>query len=112
MLTKIICEKYRSMQKGALCGFADLYFPEVGFGIRGYKLFQKDGRRWVNPPSKEYTNTEGEKAYQQYQFYKEKEDNDAFTRLALDAISEYCTSQSQTETVDYQAPYKDEDVPF
>jgi hypothetical protein len=52
----------RRIGKGSLVGSFDCELPS-GLKINGMLLFEKDGRRWVNPPSKEWTDREGAKKY-------------------------------------------------
>ena len=48
----IECLKYKPINKGSLLGYADIFVPKMGLEIFGCSLHQKDGRRWVNFPSK------------------------------------------------------------
>ncbi len=50
------------LRKNSLIGSFDLEMPS-GLVVRGAMLFEKDGRRWVNFPSKEWTNADGAKQY-------------------------------------------------
>jgi hypothetical protein len=52
----------RHIRKGTLVGAFDLELPS-GLKIIGAMLFEKDGRRWVNFPSKEWIDKEGAKKY-------------------------------------------------
>ena len=57
----IECIKFKSHVDGCLQGFADIYSDVTGLETYGCTLWMKEGRRWVNMPSKEYTNAEGQK---------------------------------------------------
>jgi hypothetical protein len=50
------------IRKNTLIGSFDLQMPS-GLIVRGAMLFEKDGRRWVSFPSKEWTKQDGTKAY-------------------------------------------------
>jgi hypothetical protein len=49
------------LRKNSLIGSFDLEMPS-GLIVRGAMLFDKDGSRWVNFPSKEWTKSDGTKA--------------------------------------------------
>lgn len=104
----IECLKYQSVNKGLLVGFADFYIPKTGIEIFGCQLFQKDGKRWINMPSREYTNAEGEKKYMPYIRFRENAHKDLFTELALKAIDKKCAEMQSKTPPD--APQ--EEVPF
>jgi hypothetical protein len=48
----------RRIGKGLLIGCVDLELPS-GMIIRGVMLMESAGKRWINLPSKEWTNREG-----------------------------------------------------
>jgi hypothetical protein len=50
------------LRKSSLIGCFDLQMPS-GMIVRGAMLFEKNGRRWVNFPSKEWTKPDGTKSY-------------------------------------------------
>jgi hypothetical protein len=50
------------LRKNSLVGCFDLQMPS-GMIVRGAMLFEKNGRRWVNFPSKEWTKPDGTKSY-------------------------------------------------
>jgi hypothetical protein len=52
----------RHIRKGTLVGAFDLEMPS-GLKILGAMLFEKDGKRWVNFPSKEWIDKDGNKKY-------------------------------------------------
>jgi hypothetical protein len=52
----------RRIGKGTLVGSFDVELSS-GMKINGMMLFEKDGRRWVNFPSKEWIDKEGNKKY-------------------------------------------------
>lgn len=86
----IECTKFTSFQKNTLLGYADFFIPKMGLEIFGCQLHQKNGRRWVNLPSKEFTTPAGEKAYAPIVRFKEKEHQIRFGDEALKAIDTFC----------------------
>jgi len=92
----IICKSFKSHLKGSLQGFADLYIDKWKGTVRGCQLHMKDGKRWVNFPSKEYM-VNGEKKYQHFFWFEDKETSDSFSEAAKKAIDLYCTEQRNNE---------------
>ncbi len=86
----IECLKFQSVNKGSFVGFADFFIPKTGLEIYGCQLFQKEGKRWINMPAREYTNSDGEKKFASYIRYRENSHKDMFTELALKAIDKKC----------------------
>lgn len=104
----IECIRYTPVNKGSLVGYADLYVVKWDFEIFGCQLYQKDGKRWVNFPSKEYQDKQtGEKKYSFVNRFRNKNNFEAFTKSAKEAI-EKKAAEGQT----YQAPIEDNEVPF
>ena len=90
----IECMKYKQVNKGSLLGYADLYAPKMGLEIFGCSLHQKDGKRWVNLPSREYTDDQGQKKYAPILKFPNKFHMDEFTRQAKEAIEKKCGEQA------------------
>jgi hypothetical protein len=59
---QFIVSNARRLDKGALLGSFDLEAP-CGIKIIGAMLFEKNGKRWINFPSKEWTKDDGSKGY-------------------------------------------------
>lgn len=109
----IECIRFKSYQKGHLQGFADLYIPKWGVEICGCSMYMKDGNRWLNLPSNEYTNNEGEKKFAPFLRFKEKKHWELFMKEAKKAVDEWCAANAQKEEQpfdDSAAP--DEELPF
>jgi len=85
----IECTRYKENNKGAVLGFADFYLPAWGIEINGCSLCQNEKGRWVNLPSKMYTNSEGEKKFAPYIRFKKKEDWERFCNEAKEAVDRY-----------------------
>jgi hypothetical protein len=103
----IECLKYTSVNKGSLLGYADFYVPKTGQEIYGCQLHQKEGRRWINLPSKEYTNDLGEKKFAPCVRFRERSHMDAFSEACKKAIEKKCA-----EAPAYSAPAQEEELPF
>ena len=48
------CIKFNPYEKGTLRGFADVRIPKFGMVFYSLSLHEKEGKRWVNFPSKSY----------------------------------------------------------
>lgn len=82
----IECIKYKAVNKGALCGFADLYVSDFDLEIFGCGVFQKDNRIWVTFPSKEIIDQDGLKRYYSHVKFRDKSRMEAFIHEAMKAI--------------------------
>lgn len=101
------CTRFKSVITGYLQGFADLYVEKWGLEIKGCSLYMKEGRRWINLPSKEFTTPEGEKAYSPIVKFREKDSMDKFTEEAKKAIDRYCS-----ENTNDQDTFENSECPF
>lgn len=52
----------RKLSKGALIGFFDVTLPS-GMKLKGCTLLEKDGKKWIGLPSREWTKADGTKSY-------------------------------------------------
>ena len=94
----IECIRFVSCPKGYLLGFADFYIPKWDLEVFGFKLYSKEGNRWVNAPAREYINNEGEKKFAPYIRFREKEHYDTFLEQAKLAIDKWCAANSNTSS--------------
>jgi len=117
----IECTNYRAHTAGALQGFADFYVPKWGLEIKGCSVFMKDGRSWINLPSKEYTKATGEKGFQPLVTFREKAHMDSFTKHAKEGIDKWIKAnvggaqvdQGREEPQDIkEKSFNDEDLPW
>ena len=81
----IKCIKYKSYVKGTLLGFADIFVPKWGVEIYGLTYHQKDGKRWVNFPSREYEK-DGEKKHAPYFKFPDNSNYNIFCEKVKEAI--------------------------
>ena len=106
----IECVEFREHEKGALIGFATIWVEKMGLEIDGFSLYQKDGRRWVNMPSREYKDKDtGEAKYKSTIRMRNKEHYNMFLEGVRDAIDLYRASKA-TESVHNDEPL--EPAPF
>lgn len=109
----IECTDFRSYQKGSLQGFANFWVPKMGLEIYGCSLYQKDGRRWINLPSKEYKDKEtGEIKYPSVIRFRDKLHYEAFCESAKKAIDEWCMKNSKLPEQNPPPVPTEEECPF
>jgi hypothetical protein len=68
------------LRKNSLIGSFDLEMPSRLI-VRGAMLFEKDGKRWVNSPSKEWTKQDGTKGHFPLFEFASREISDKFQNL-------------------------------
>lgn len=85
----IKCINYTSYKNKTLVAFVDFHIESWGVDLLGCKLHIKDGRRWLNLPSREIEKN-GEKMFYPIIRFKSKEHNERFIEMAKKAIDEYC----------------------
>ena len=73
------------LRKNSLVGSFDLEMPS-GLVVRGAMLFEKNSRRWVNFPSKEWTDNSGTKKYFPLLEFNSKETADKFQAAVLPVV--------------------------
>lgn len=88
------CMHVKVHQSGSLFGFADLFSNKWGVEIRGCPIFEKEGRKWINLPSKEYEE-DGEKKYYSFLRFREKSHLAEFVRQAVKSIEDWLTKNSE-----------------
>jgi hypothetical protein len=72
----------KQMRKGTLLGFFDLEMPS-GLIIRGAMLFEKNGKRWVGFPSKEWVKADRTKGYMPLLEFADRLISDRFQAAVL-----------------------------
>ena len=108
----IECIDFRSHVKGSLQGFANLWIPKMGLEIFGCTLHMKDGKRWLNLPSREYVDKEtGETKYMSVIRFRDKDHHTIFSERAKRAIDEWCVRNAKNEAEVKSGP-EEEEVPF
>jgi hypothetical protein len=77
-----IISNAKQMRKGTLLGFFDLEMPS-GLIVRGAMLFEKNGKRWVGFPSKEWVKADGTKGYMPLLEFADRSISDKFQAQVL-----------------------------
>lgn len=110
-MANIECTRFRAHDKGFLKGFASIFVAKWGIEIDGFTLWQKEGKRWINLPSNEYTDKEtGEKKYKNLFHFKNKDHFTIFVEAVKAAIDEYIAKQEASN--DEPSLFDDEGAPF
>jgi len=113
------------LNRKSLVGSFDLEMPS-GLIVRGAMLFEKDGRRWVSFPSKEWTKQDGTKGYFPLLEFASREIGDKFQKQVLPLAEEALLGATETrrrEVVpeparpispkqERQRAYPDDEIPF
>jgi len=82
------------INKGALLGSCTVLVNDW-LEVRDVKIFQKDGRRFIGMPSRQYEK-DGKKAYYAYVRIPNRDTSDAFTTQVITALDAYLAAQSPT----------------
>ena len=84
----IECVQYKPYKKEGshLIGFADLRIGKWGGVAKDFKVFQKDGRRWVTFASETFKNDEGVVCYCPWFTFDDKAHMQLFSEEAKKAI--------------------------
>lgn len=75
----------KPMRRGTLIGFFDLEMPS-GLIVRSAMLFEKNGKRWVGFPSKEWTKGDGTKGYSPLLEFASRATADKFQAAVLPLV--------------------------
>jgi hypothetical protein len=70
------------IRKNALIGFFDLEMPS-GLIVRGVMLLEKNGKRWINFPSKEFAKQDGSRGFSPLLEFSTREISDRFQGAVL-----------------------------
>lgn len=90
-------KNYRPINKGCLQACFDVFIDEWGMTIRDCCLFEKEGRKWINLPSRQYQSKEGTTKNFDYIVF-EKERKERFQKACLEKISSGQVQQTVKET--------------
>lgn len=87
---------YRSVKKGNLDGYLDVFIPELQWTIKGCGLFINGDKKWVNPPSRQYKDPEGKLSYADI-ISMPKDMKEKFSARALKAYDQYKPEEPEPE---------------
>jgi hypothetical protein len=104
------------LNKNSLVGSFDLQMPS-GLIVRGAMLFEKNNRRWVNFPSKEWTDQSGVKKYFPLLEFASREVADRFQAQVLPIAEQALIgglpeAERRARPPVADAPPFDDDIPF
>lgn len=85
----IECTNFKEHKEGCLTGFADFYIEKWQAEVKGCKIFEKDGKRWVKLPDRKFINDEGDTAYAPILKFLHVESNQIFSEKAIEAIDKF-----------------------
>lgn len=93
----IKCTGWKAIDKGAVVGFAELYFPDMGMTMHDCMVLTGKNGRWCKPPSMPMINKngqqmlreDGKKSYREIIKFDARDDSDAWSTAALKAIDEF-----------------------
>jgi hypothetical protein len=74
----------RKINKGALIGFFDVELPS-GMKLNSCTLLEKDGKRWIGLPSREWVKADGTKSYVPIVEIPDRDAREKFTNAVLPA---------------------------
>lgn len=100
--------KFEMIEKGSLIArFHAKMHKWGGLIIKDCSLFESNGKKWINLPSRQYE-VEGKKKYASYLAYEDRSLDDKFKESILHAAEEHKNKLSPTISTSGE----NEDVPF
>jgi hypothetical protein len=81
----MIASKWKAVVKDTLRGFCSLQ-DDSGIILHSCALHERDGERWVSPPSKSYIKKDGTTAYEKIIEFRDPAAGKQFKEQALAAI--------------------------
>ena len=87
----IECVRYSPVNKSTCLGVATIFVPKWGIEISGISLHQKNGKRWVNLPTR-IVEEGDEKKYYPYIRFPQREHKDEFCKQIKKAIDAHAVS--------------------
>ena len=89
----MIISEYKKIEgAGALSASFNLTLPKwAGFEIRGLTLFETNGKRWINMPSRTYEDPQepGKKKYSAHCRFPDRDVNDRFLATIMAALDQH-----------------------
>jgi len=101
-------KSFRKYEKNTLKGFLTVLLQPSGIEIRDLTLHSKNGKRWLNMPSKPYE-SDGETKYQYIVFFPDKDRAKKFQEAALNALDKYRPPEPDPEPPE---DLEEDDLPF
>jgi hypothetical protein len=95
-MASIECIRYTPINKNHCLGIATIFVPKWGVEINGITLLQKDGRRWISFPSKQYEK-DGEKKYMPYFRFPNADHYNLFCQAVKEAIERHAQTTADSD---------------
>lgn len=118
VMAEIECVSFKPLNKdkSQLLGFADFFIPTWGVFIYGCTVFvsKEQDRRWVNLPSREYTDAATKEVkYASIVRFGKREHQEAFSSAAIRAVDKWIeTNKDKPKEQKVAKVEKTEEVPF
>lgn len=106
-MSNISILKFNPYFKGPLRGFFDIQMTKIGVEISGCTLMRKGNNYWVNLPSREWTDSQGEVKYHPVFKFIEDAHNKALKSKLLEMVLQYC----EENNIDPENPNRDKPEP-
>ena len=94
----------KTFSKNTLIAFVDFTILEVGLTIKGSTIHEKEGKRWVGMPAREYTTDEGRKWVPVIEF-ADKESRYALNDSVLVALEAFQAGTTRPESAPGDQPW-------
>lgn len=88
---------FRTHEKNTLKGFVTVRLTNVGLEVRDLALHQKNGKRWLQLPSKPYQKPDGSKGWSYIISFYEKDRYNQFQAVALKALDAFRRDTKRNE---------------
>ena len=99
---KIEVTKFREFKKNTLQGFADLKISPPGIEVKDCPVHEKNGKRWVNFPAREFEARDGSKSWVPFVKFPDRDDYQTFNKAAIEALADELTTPEKLS----------DDIPF
>ncbi len=85
----IECMNFKPHKAGSLLGFANLFIEEIGLELYGCTMHEKDDSKWINLPSREYIDQNGDKKYINIVRFRERSHYNEFVHQGTECIQKW-----------------------
>lgn len=103
-------ENINPIQKGSLLATCDVHIIPWKLRLHDVKVFEKGVNRWINLPSKEFTNDMGEKKYTEMISFDNESVKNRFKAQIIGAIDKFLAANPDMTPEDAIKP--DDSLPF
>jgi hypothetical protein len=95
---------FRKLEKKTLIGFCTVRLTNAGLEIRDATVHQKDGKKWVNLPSRPYEKEDGFTGYSYIVKFVDKDRYFQFQKAVLQELDKYLSREIENTP--------EQDIPF